>query len=65
MRFGIVLEGRFIIGSPEECGAEIERYRALGVEEIIMRCQWPGMPRETALQAIRRFGQDVLPLQNR
>jgi alkanesulfonate monooxygenase SsuD/methylene tetrahydromethanopterin reductase-like flavin-dependent oxidoreductase (luciferase family) len=63
--FEHVLEGRFIIGSPEECGAEIERYRALGVQEIIMRCQWPGMPRETALQAIRRFGQDVLPLQNR
>ena len=56
-----MLEGRFILGSPEECSAEIERYRALGVQELIVRCQWPGMPCEAALQAIRCFGQDVLP----
>jgi alkanesulfonate monooxygenase SsuD/methylene tetrahydromethanopterin reductase-like flavin-dependent oxidoreductase (luciferase family) len=59
--FEHVLEGRFIIGSPEECMAEVERYRALGVQELIVRCQWPGMPCEAALQAIRRFGHDVLP----
>ena len=33
----------------------------LGVRELILRCQCPGMPGEAALQAIRRFGQDVLP----
>jgi alkanesulfonate monooxygenase SsuD/methylene tetrahydromethanopterin reductase-like flavin-dependent oxidoreductase (luciferase family) len=59
--FERVLEGRFIVGSPADCIAEIERYRALGVQELIMRCQWPGMPGAAALQAIRRFGQDVLP----
>ena len=37
------------------------RYHAIGVEEIIMRCQWPGMAVEPALQAMQRFGRDVLP----
>jgi hypothetical protein len=26
-----------------------------------MRCQWPGMPLTEALQAIERFGHEVLP----
>jgi alkanesulfonate monooxygenase SsuD/methylene tetrahydromethanopterin reductase-like flavin-dependent oxidoreductase (luciferase family) len=59
--FEQVLEGRFILGSPAECVAEITRYRDLGVQELIMRCQWPGMAVEPALQAIQRFGHDVLP----
>lgn len=59
--FEHVLAGRFILGSPNDCIAEIERYRQLGVQELIVRCQWPGMPGEAALAAIRQFGQDVLP----
>jgi alkanesulfonate monooxygenase SsuD/methylene tetrahydromethanopterin reductase-like flavin-dependent oxidoreductase (luciferase family) len=59
--FEQVLAGRFILGSPAECIAEVAGYRAIGVQEIIMRCQWPGMPVEPALQAIERFGRDVLP----
>jgi alkanesulfonate monooxygenase SsuD/methylene tetrahydromethanopterin reductase-like flavin-dependent oxidoreductase (luciferase family) len=59
--FEQVLQGRFILGSADDCRAEIERYRHLGVQELILRCQWPGMPGEAALQAIRRFGQEVLP----
>jgi alkanesulfonate monooxygenase SsuD/methylene tetrahydromethanopterin reductase-like flavin-dependent oxidoreductase (luciferase family) len=75
MRFGIILnggsrpalsrqqelEGRFLLGSPAECIAEVARYRAVGVEELIMRCQWPGMAVEPTLQAIQRFARDVLP----
>lgn len=59
--FETVLEGRFIIGSPEECRAAIARYQALGVEEIIVRCQWPGMDGTAAVEAIRLFGREVLP----
>ncbi len=59
--FEQVLVDRFIIGSPAECAAEIARYQAAGVEELIMRCQWPGMPLTDALQAIERFGREVLP----
>ena len=59
--FEQVLPGRFILGSPEECVAEVERYRDLGVHELIVRCQWPGMPIDATLAAIRRFGRDVAP----
>ncbi len=59
--FEQVLADRFIIGSPEECAAEIEQYRELGIEELILRCQWPGMPNEDSLRAVELFGQEVLP----
>jgi alkanesulfonate monooxygenase SsuD/methylene tetrahydromethanopterin reductase-like flavin-dependent oxidoreductase (luciferase family) len=59
--FEQILVDRFILGSPAECAAEIARYAALGVEELILRCQWPEMPLSDTLQAIERFGHEVLP----
>jgi alkanesulfonate monooxygenase SsuD/methylene tetrahydromethanopterin reductase-like flavin-dependent oxidoreductase (luciferase family) len=59
--FEQVLEGRFIIGTPEDCLAEIQKYQDTGVQEIIMRCQWPGMSIKEALAAIQLFGQEILP----
>ncbi len=59
--FDQVLEGRFIIGSPEECATEVRKYRRLGVEELILRCQWPGMAVAEALKAIELFGREVMP----
>lgn len=59
--FDQVLQDRFIIGSPEECIAEIKKYQALGIEELVLRCQWPGMPNADACKAIELFGKAVLP----
>jgi alkanesulfonate monooxygenase SsuD/methylene tetrahydromethanopterin reductase-like flavin-dependent oxidoreductase (luciferase family) len=59
--FDRILEGRFILGSPEECIEEIEKYRELGVDELVLRCQWPGMPNEDSLRALELFGEKVLP----
>jgi alkanesulfonate monooxygenase SsuD/methylene tetrahydromethanopterin reductase-like flavin-dependent oxidoreductase (luciferase family) len=59
--FEQVLDGRFIIGSPDECVAEVRHYQAAGIEELILRCQWPGMEAHETLMAIERFGREVLP----
>jgi len=59
--FEQVLEGRFILGSADDCLAELRKYQVAGVSEIIMRCQWPGLAADKALEAIERFGRDVLP----
>lgn len=57
-----LFDDRFILGSPQECIAEIERYREqLGVSEFIVRVQWPGMPNELALENIRRIGEHLIP----
>ncbi|HYY87345.1 MAG TPA: LLM class flavin-dependent oxidoreductase [Chloroflexota bacterium] len=58
--FDELLRDRFVLGSPEECRAELSRYEErLGVTEVIVRVQWPGMPQLQAMQAIEQVGQLV------
>jgi alkanesulfonate monooxygenase SsuD/methylene tetrahydromethanopterin reductase-like flavin-dependent oxidoreductase (luciferase family) len=53
---------RFIIGTPDDCCAEIERYhRLLGVNHFILRLQWPGFPHADTLRAIEMVGKYVIP----
>ena len=59
--FERILQDRFIVGDPEQCTREIQRYQELGVETIIMRMQWPGMTQEQALRSIHLMGREVLP----
>jgi alkanesulfonate monooxygenase SsuD/methylene tetrahydromethanopterin reductase-like flavin-dependent oxidoreductase (luciferase family) len=60
--FHELLEDRFILGSPEECIAEIDRYRdALGITEILVRVQWPGMPQAEAMRNLEMIGKTLIP----
>ncbi len=59
--FEQVLEGRFIIGSPEECIEEIHKYKENGVEELILRSQWPGMDGDVTAKSLRLFAEKVMP----
>lgn len=63
--FGAPLEelarDRFVLGDPDDCAREIERYRSLGVAKMHFRLNWPGMPLETALDGLRLFAREVLP----
>lgn len=51
----------FLLGPPEEICAEIERYREVGVDRVVVRSMWPGLPREEAVRSIERLGDEVLP----
>ena len=61
MPFEQVLEGRFIIGSPEECVEEIHKYKLQGVEKLILRSQWPGTEVEATTKSLRLFADKVMP----
>jgi len=53
---------RFLTGSPEDVVGEVERYRdRLGVDTMIFRLQWPGMPQRQALEQIELMGKHVIP----
>lgn len=57
-----LMEDRFIIGDPGDCIRELERYHeGLGVNEFIIRVQWPGMPYEQAMANIRLIGERIVP----
>ena len=53
---------RFLLGSPDDVAQEMLRYQdELGVNYLIFRMQWPGMPQAQALRQIELMGKEVLP----
>lgn len=54
--------GRFIVGDPETVIREIEWYeREIGLNHIIGRIQWPGLPEAYAIRCIELMGKAVIP----
>jgi alkanesulfonate monooxygenase SsuD/methylene tetrahydromethanopterin reductase-like flavin-dependent oxidoreductase (luciferase family) len=57
-----LVRDRFIIGTPDDCTAEIRRYHdRLGVNHFLLRPQWPGMPQQRVLEQIELLGRHVIP----
>jgi len=57
-----LIEGRFILGSPQQCYDELEPYwKELGVNHIIIRTHWAGMPLSAALASMRLISDELLP----
>jgi alkanesulfonate monooxygenase SsuD/methylene tetrahydromethanopterin reductase-like flavin-dependent oxidoreductase (luciferase family) len=52
---------RFVIGDPDDCAREVQRYQAIGVDRMHLRTNWPGMPLTTALTGMRLFAREVAP----
>ena len=53
---------RFLLGSADDVVREIKRYESeLGVDYMIFRMQWPGMPHRQLLREIEIMGRDVIP----
>ena len=53
---------RFLLGSPDDIVEEFRRYHdELGVNHMICRMQWPGMPQEKVLKQIELLGREVIP----
>lgn len=53
---------RFLLGTPAEVCAEIERYReALDASHLVCRVHWPGMTHDRAKACIELLGDEVAP----
>ncbi|MET0771643.1 MAG: LLM class flavin-dependent oxidoreductase, partial [Candidatus Limnocylindrales bacterium] len=53
---------RFIVGSPETCIERIQRFRdALGIDHLICRLFFPGMPHDHIMSEIRLLAEEVIP----
>lgn len=55
------LREKFVIGSPTECVEQLRVYEDLGVDHVLLRCQFPGQPQEPTLRCLQRLGDEVLP----
>jgi alkanesulfonate monooxygenase SsuD/methylene tetrahydromethanopterin reductase-like flavin-dependent oxidoreductase (luciferase family) len=55
-------EGRFILGSPEDCYAGLKPYwEEFGVNHLVIRTHWVGMPLSTSLASMRLISDELLP----
>ena len=60
--FEDLLKDRFVLGSPEECYEQLRPYwEELGVNHLIIRSHWAGMPVATALSSMRLISDELLP----
>jgi alkanesulfonate monooxygenase SsuD/methylene tetrahydromethanopterin reductase-like flavin-dependent oxidoreductase (luciferase family) len=60
--FEELLQDRFVLGSPEECYEQLRPYwEELGVNHLVIRTHWAGMPVSTALSSMRLISDDLIP----
>lgn len=60
--FDELLKGRFILGSPEECYEQLRPYwQELGVNHLIFRSHWAGMPLSTAMGSLKLIASELAP----
>jgi alkanesulfonate monooxygenase SsuD/methylene tetrahydromethanopterin reductase-like flavin-dependent oxidoreductase (luciferase family) len=53
--------GRFLLGSPHTVMEQVRALGRLGVTELVVRVQWPGLPQRHALRTLALLGSEVLP----
>ena len=62
MPYQELAKDRFLLGSPDDIVSECRRYAdELGVNHMICRMQWPGMPQEQVLKQIELLGREIIP----
>jgi len=60
--FEELIKDRFILGSPEECYEQLRPSReTLGVNYLLLRTHWSGLPVSAALQSMRLMSDELLP----
>jgi alkanesulfonate monooxygenase SsuD/methylene tetrahydromethanopterin reductase-like flavin-dependent oxidoreductase (luciferase family) len=60
--FDALSEGRFILGTPEDCYEQLKPYwDELGCSHLVIRTNWAGMPASLSLQSMRLISDELLP----
>jgi hypothetical protein len=60
--FEALLRDRFVLGSPEECYAQLRPcWEEVGANYLIFRTHWSGMPVSHALASMRLISDELLP----
>jgi len=62
LAFDELLQDRFILGSPEECYEQLRPYwEEIGVNHLVIRTHWAGMPLSSALHSMRMISSELMP----
>lgn len=62
-QFEAISQDRFLVGSPETVIQQLQKFvRALGVDHLICRLFFPGMPHEFIMNELKLLAQEVIPV---
>ena len=57
-----LVNDRFVLGSPEECYEQLRPYwEEFGVNHMVLRTHWVGMPLSHSLQSMRLISDELIP----
>lgn len=57
-----LMRDRFIVGNPDDCIAALRRFEdTFGVDHLICRLYFPGMPHEHIMQELKLLATEVMP----
>jgi alkanesulfonate monooxygenase SsuD/methylene tetrahydromethanopterin reductase-like flavin-dependent oxidoreductase (luciferase family) len=56
-----VAEESYLFTDPAGCIAGLRELEELGIDYVILRMQWPGMPQEETLRSLELFRDEVMP----
>lgn len=54
-------DGRFLVGTPDQCVAGLLPYIRAGIDQLVVRTRWPGMPERYAAESIDLLSAEVIP----
>lgn len=54
------VDDQCLIGTPSQVAEKVERFREMGVDQLIFRTQFGGMDQQTTLDSIRLFRDEVM-----
>jgi probable F420-dependent oxidoreductase len=61
-QFAAMARDRFIVGTPDRCIRQIQRFReTFGMDHLIFRTFFPGMPHEHIIAELRLLAREVFP----
>jgi alkanesulfonate monooxygenase SsuD/methylene tetrahydromethanopterin reductase-like flavin-dependent oxidoreductase (luciferase family) len=62
-QFDAISRDRFLVGSPETIMAQLQKFvTAFGVDHLICRLYFPGIPHDFIMSELRLLAQEVLPV---
>jgi len=56
-----IRSGQRIVGTPDECAANVQQYADVGCDQIIFGVLASSQPQETARRSVELFGREVIP----
>ena len=61
-QFDALSQDRFLVGSPDTVVRQVQRFKeAFGVDHLICRLYFPGMPHEFVVNELRLLAGEVIP----